>query len=299
MATLAAALKLLESNDLDFAHVRFLLRSHPLHRKIERRPRDAPELSRSLAVLLQRPWHCSLEDVAAIRRQAFERIESRLRHAPILGKHFARGMDQPIRDERRVFLRELAVVEDEQEFASARPQPLKRMRNAGRKIPEIARRNIFHITRSVVIDGGQTAGSVEHQRPLIGGVPVKLPDAARRQPHIDAGNLGRDRECLHIDLPRPAAVLNTPVRRREGIPECRREAAIGRRRPEHVGVDRFQRIVFWAGIAGACVAFALSRHFMGLRLGSAHEGGAATDAVAALRSPLREMRLRSHFKALL
>ncbi len=101
-----------------------------------------------------------------------------------------------------------------QELGRAASESLKRMRNSRWKIPQVTSGYILHVSRSIQIDGGQPAVSVEHQRPLVRCVPMQFPDSTRRKPHIDAGNLNRGWECLHVDLPRPASFLHTPVRER-------------------------------------------------------------------------------------
>jgi hypothetical protein len=76
----------------------------------------------------------------------------------------------------------------------------------------------------------------DHVRPLGFLVPVQLADPAGRQAHVDAGDLGRDRQLAGGDLARPATTEDPVVRQRVGVLEVRHGAGIRRRRDQGVGV---------------------------------------------------------------
>ena len=64
--------------------------------------------------------------------------EGRAGDAEILGQHLVGRVLEPVADQERVVLVEVAIVEHQKEFATVRTEALDGMRNAGREIPEIA-----------------------------------------------------------------------------------------------------------------------------------------------------------------
>jgi hypothetical protein len=80
-------------------------------------------------------------------------------------------------------------------------------------------------------------------------MPVQLADAARTQPHVDAGNGGRNRKVGLGYLTRPAAALDALVRNVEGRPELGHVADVRRRRIDRIRELRLQRRIAGAGIA--------------------------------------------------
>ena len=104
------------------------------------------------------------------------------------------------------------------------------MRLARRKIPEVALVDVRHVWPAYGVENGHAAAAVGHDRPLGGLVPVQFPDAAGRQPHVDARDRVRNREIFLRHLARPAAVLNALWRIVEGGPVHRHAADVGRRR---------------------------------------------------------------------
>ena len=83
----------------------------------------------------------------------------------------------------------------------------------------------------------------DHVRPLGFLVPVHLADPARLQAHVDAGELGRDRQLAHRHLARPASAEQAVVRGVERVLEVRDRARVGLRRDEDVGVLALERQV--------------------------------------------------------
>src|SRR6266404_5367198 len=97
-------------------------------------------------------------------------------------------------------------------LTAVRAEPLQRMRQAGGEIPEVAFLHVGDIGPAQFVENGDPARAVSHVGPLGKLVPVHLPDAAGRQPHVDAGDGVRNREGVLRYLTRPAAILNAPWR---------------------------------------------------------------------------------------
>jgi hypothetical protein len=55
----------------------------------------------------------------------------------------------PVAVKKRVVLVEIAVVEHQQKFTAVRIEALNRMRNAGRKVPQVADADVVHEVPSV------------------------------------------------------------------------------------------------------------------------------------------------------
>ena len=82
------------------------------------------------------PGTGSREDIELARIRHVS--EGRAGNAEILGQHLVRRVLEPVAQQESIVFVEIAVVEHQQEFAAVRIEALDRMRNAGRKIPEIA-----------------------------------------------------------------------------------------------------------------------------------------------------------------
>lgn len=95
-------------------------------------------------------------------------IQYRLGKTLILGEHFARSVASPVRAQSGIALRELAIVEDEQELAASGSQTLNRVRNAGGEEPEITRCDIVNKTSSRVVDTGHPRFTVDALPSVVG-----------------------------------------------------------------------------------------------------------------------------------
>ena len=113
-------------------------------------------------------------------------------------------MREPVGDEKGAVLGEIAVVEDQDEFAAVGPEALNRMRNAAGEEPEIALLDVGDDFARLGIDAGDAAHAVSDEGPFGGNMPVQLAHGARGQPHVDAGHRLGNREVAHRDLARPA-----------------------------------------------------------------------------------------------
>lgn len=91
----------------------------------------------------------------------------------VLGQDAHRSTCHHLGQKEGLVLREGTVVEDEQELAPL-VESLNAVRNARREEPHIARTNIVDISRTILIYRGNTHAALEHQRPLVGRVPVKF-----------------------------------------------------------------------------------------------------------------------------
>ncbi len=95
-----------------------------------------------------------LEDPEFLFRDARERA---LGHAEILGEYVFRSMGEPIGEQEGLFLREVAVVEDEQELAPVPLQSLDRVRDAGPEVPEVAFAYVILEGATALVGGGDAA----------------------------------------------------------------------------------------------------------------------------------------------
>ena len=162
--------------------------------------------------------------------------EQRRRHAEILAQHLGRHVLEPVAQQERAVLVEVAVVEDQKEFAAVGAEPLDRMGNAAGKIPEIANADVVDEVAALGVDRGDAGRPVKHVGPFRLLVPVQLADAAGVQPHVHAGDGFRNAELACGDLARPAAARLPDMRVREGKPQIGRRSGIGRRRVQQVRI---------------------------------------------------------------
>jgi hypothetical protein len=183
--------------------------------------------------------------------------EQRRRHAEILTQDLGRHVLEPVAEQKGVVLVELAIVEDQQEFAPIWTEALDRMGNAASEIPEIADADVVDKVAALRVDRGDAGSPVKHVGPLRLLVPVKLADSAGVQPHVHAGDRFRNPELPRGHLSRPAAARLPHMRIGEGKPQIGQGSGIGRRRIDHVRI---------LGLAG---------HVAGDRIRAADAGGPA------------------------
>ena len=194
--------------------------------------------------LLKRARDLALEDPAIVQRDVGEGFG---RDAEVHGQDIGRGVRQPVGGRQGVELGAGPVVERQHELGPVGAQALQRVRQAGREVPQIAGLDVGHGRAAERVQHRDAAVAVGHDRPLGLLVPVQLADAAGRQAHVDAGDLGRDREVGLRHLPAPAAVLDPSRGQVERGPELRRAADVGRRRVEEGGHGLGQRRIVRPG----------------------------------------------------
>ena len=102
-------------------------------------------------IRVERARHLRLEDVQLLLGDAGKRAVG---HAEVLGQDLFRGVGQPVRDQERRLLAEIAVVEDEQELAAVALQSLDRVGDAGREVPDVALADIVLEGVAFLVDGG-------------------------------------------------------------------------------------------------------------------------------------------------
>jgi hypothetical protein len=78
-------------------------------------------------------------------------------HAEILGEHVRRRMGDPVGDAERSELGEIAIVEDKDEQAILRSEPLDRVTEPAREIPDIAGAEVGDLRTVFRVDGGDAA----------------------------------------------------------------------------------------------------------------------------------------------
>ena len=192
----------------------------------------------------QRAGHLALEDPAVVQRDVGEGFG---RDAEVQRQDVGRGVGQPVGGRQGVELGRGAVVEGQHELGPVGPEALQRVRQAGREVPEIASTDVGDRGAAQRVQDRDPAMAVGHDRPLGLLVPVQLADAAGGEPHVDAGDLGRDREVGLGHLPAPAAVLDAPRGEVERGPEQGRAADVGGGRGEEGRHGAGERVVVRAG----------------------------------------------------
>ena len=165
--------------------------------------------------------------------------EQRRRQAEVLAQNLGRNVLEPVAEQKRAVLVEVAIIEDEEEFAAVGTEALDRMGNAAGEIPEIADADVVDKVAALRVDRRDARRSVKHVGPFRLLVPVKLTDAARVQPHVHAGDCFRNAKLPRGDLPSPAAARLPNMRIGEGKPEIGQSSRIGCRRIEEVRILSF------------------------------------------------------------
>src|SRR5438270_10985410 len=128
-------------------------------------------------------------------------------------------MRHPFRDKECIIFRKHTLIEDQEELASVWPQALDRMRKAGRKIPQIALAHVVDKDRPIRIQYRDPGIPIEHDGPLIGGMPMQFAKTASRQAHVDAGYFCGGWQFALRHLVGPAALLNSLVRQIVRVPD--------------------------------------------------------------------------------
>ena len=142
------------------------------------------------------------------------------------------------------------------------------MRNAARKIPEIADADVVDEVVSLGIDRGDAGGAVEHVGPFGRLVPMQFAHAAGVQAHVHAGDVLGNPEFAHGDLAGPAAGLLPHMGVGEREAQIGQRAVIGRRRHQQIRILPVAGEVARTGIGAAMSgALRLRYGFAGLRAG--------------------------------
>ena len=98
-------------------------------------------------------------------------------------------MRHPFREKECTVFRKHTLIEDQEKLASVWPQALDRMGITGREVPQIALGHVVDKDRPIKIQYRDAGISIEHDGPLIRGMPMQFAKAARRQAHVDAGDV--------------------------------------------------------------------------------------------------------------
>src|ERR1700719_1447324 len=114
-------------------------------------------------------------------------------------------MLDPVAQQERVVLVEIAVVEHQEKLSTVRSKSLDRMWNAWREVPEIANANVVDKIPAVSIDPGDTRRSVEHVGPFRSLMPMQLAHTAGIQAHVDTSDVLGNAKLANRDLPGPTA----------------------------------------------------------------------------------------------
>src|SRR5256885_14888248 len=88
----------------------------------------------------ERPRHWRGENVELAR--IGDLCECCSRYAEVFGKHLGRRVLEPVAEQERVILVEIAVVEHQQELGAVRTETLDRMGNAGGEAPQVAHADV-------------------------------------------------------------------------------------------------------------------------------------------------------------
>ena len=200
---------------------------------------------------LQRSGNLGLKDEQLLLGQL---LQSLLRDAEVLGQHVLGRVRHPIGEQDGGVLGKVAVVENQQELSAVGIQSLNRVRNSRGEIPKIVFLYVGDEALAVGVDRGDSRASIQHERPLRGGVPMEFAHAAGGEPHVHAGHGLGDLEFAYRHLARPSALVQPLVTEGEWIFERRHSARIRWRRIVGIGILRVQQRV-----CGAGGAFAIAR----------------------------------------
>ncbi len=149
-----------------------------------------------------------------------------------------RSVRHPVGQQHRLIFREVAVVKHQQELRSVRIQPLNRMRNTRRKIPEIPFGYVRNKALALEIKPRNARVPIKHECPLCSRVPVQFANSSRGQPHIHARNRLRDRQFAQRHLPRPSSFLHSFMREPKGILKRLHAPCVRLRREKRIWILR-------------------------------------------------------------
>lgn len=138
--------------------------------------------------------------IKLVRRNVVESTGIRLE---ILGQNADRVAQESLGDQEGRVLAEVALVEDQEELA-ALVKCLNAVRHSGWEEPNIAGTDVVDEGRALLIDSRHSHTAFQHQRPLVGRVPVQLAVRMRAQSHVHAGHGFGGGEVFRVLLPRPA-----------------------------------------------------------------------------------------------
>lgn len=127
------------------------------------------------------------------------------------------------------------------------------MGNARGEEPDIAGTNIIYISRAVLVDRGNPHAALEHQRPLVGRVPVELTIGIRAQSHVDTGHFRGGGQDVLVLLARPAGArvgAGTVVRKAQRPHGIGNIATIGAGRRIEIRVELLVVVGARAGVGG-------------------------------------------------
>ena len=126
-----------------------------------------------------------------------EPVEGRLGQAEVLRQERLGRVADPVGDAERAELREVAVVEDQDEVRRLVSQAFEHVAVAAGKIPHVARLEVVRLGVPLRVDDRGPDPPLDHERPLgRGGVPVELAHGTGLEPHRDAGDPLGDRQLL-------------------------------------------------------------------------------------------------------
>src|SRR5918997_6208428 len=112
-------------------------------------------------VLIERARHLPGEDVAGVLEVHGDVGEGGLAYAEVLGQYFGGRVREPVGDQERLVLREVARVEDQQELA-ALLECLDRVWEARREVPEGSLANVVDKVTAPMVDEGTPGTSGKH-----------------------------------------------------------------------------------------------------------------------------------------
>src|SRR5260370_16892231 len=105
-------------------------------------------------------------------------------------------MPHPVGKKEGVVFRKRTLIEYQHEFSTVGSQSLDRVRESCGKVPKIAFAYIADENGSIGIENRHAGISVQHEGPLIRGVPMQFPKAPRCKPHSDSRDVFST--CQHL-----------------------------------------------------------------------------------------------------
>jgi hypothetical protein len=202
--------------------------------------------------------------------------ERRGRNAEVLGKHLAWRVLEPIAKQKGIVFIELAVIEDQKEFAAIRIETLDRMRHTRWEIPEVADADIIDESAPLRVDRRDARGAVEHVGPFGSLVPMQFANATGIQTHVHSGDVLGNPKFAHGDLTRPAAGLQPHMRVGKGKAQIGQRAVVGRWRNQYVRVLSVPYGIAWTWVGAAMAGtLRLGSWLAALRAGGPRDGECA------------------------
>lgn len=114
---------------------------------------------------------------------------------------------KPVGQDKGRLLREVAVIENEEELSSVLTKTLQRVRDTAGEVPQVALLQVVDEVAALIVESSDTDLTVKNVCPLGLLVPVKLTNDALVEPHVDASELNAGGKLTDGGLSSPSSFL--------------------------------------------------------------------------------------------